>query len=296
MTAKQARWASYLSKFCFEILHVPGKSNPADPAPRRPDYTCKDALTNRVVLLGHREEENMQINAIQLQKLKISRAINPVSSFMSADEQTLHSLRACYNTDDFLQGRLPMALSYRDHQWWWRDKLYVPKTMCQMILEQIHNSPEAGHWGVMKTLDLLTRTFDWPNARAEVLKFCSLCKSCQSIKVDHRPWSKIGVDFIVKLPIPRGFDSIMVVVDHFSKNSHFIPAKETWKADQLAEAFIDNIFKLHGLPESIVSDQGTTFMSQFWTSVLHQLKIHPTPSTAFQPQTDGQVEHINALL
>lgn len=65
----------------------------------------------------------------------------------------------------------------------------------------------------------------------------------------------------------------MVIVDHFSKKAHFIPANETWKADQLAEAFINHIFKLHGLPDTIVSDRGTTFMSHFWTSVLEQLQI-----------------------
>lgn len=310
LTAKQARWASYLSEFSFEILHIPGKSNPADPASRRSDYTGKEILTNRVVLLGRREEEDVQINAITMRKLKISRVNNPFSSFMPAEETTLTSLRACYDTDEYLQGRIPTALSYQDHLWWWRDKLYVPKSMRQMILEQVHNAPAAGHWGVMKTLELLTRTFDWPNSRADVLTFCSSCRSCQAVKVDHRapqgtlmplpipdrPWSKIGVDFIVKLPLSKGFDSVMVVVDHFSKSAHFIPAKETWKADQLAEAFVDQIFRLQGLPETIVSDRGTTFMSHFWNSVLSQLKINPTPSTAFHPQTDGQVERINALL
>lgn len=229
---------------------------------------------------------------------------------MPADESTLTSLRSLYDVDELLQGRLPTALSFHDQIWWWKDKVYVPLSMRDLILRQIHEAPSAGHWGSMKTLDLLTRTFDWPNSRADVLKFCSYCKSCQSIKVDRRPrqgimmplpiperpWSIIGVDFIVKLPISKGFDSIMVVVDHFSKTSHFIPANETWTADKLAESFISNVFKLHGLPDKIVSDRGTTFMLNFWTSVLSQLRISPAPSTAFHPQTDGQVERINAVL
>lgn len=130
------------------------------------------------------------------------------------------------------------------------------------------------------------------------------------MKVDHRPpqgkmmplpapdrpWSLIGVEFIVKLPVSKGFDSIMVVVDHFSKSSHFIAAKETWNAEQIADAFISQIFRWHGLPETIVSDRGTKFMLQFWTSVLRQLCISPAPSKAFHPQTDGQVERITATL
>lgn len=229
---------------------------------------------------------------------------------MPADELTLTQLRSLYDSDEFLQGRLPPALTFNDHTWWWKDKVYVPGSMRKMILEQVHDRPAAGHWGSMKTLDLLTRTFDWPGAQTDVLKFCQLCKSCQSIKVDRRPpqgtmiplpvpdrpWSTIGVDFIVKLPISEGFDSVMVVVDHFSKMSHFIPAKETWSAQDLAKSFISHVFKLHGLPDKIVSDRGTIFMSQFWSSVLDQLQIQPAPSTAFHPQTDGQVERINAIL
>lgn len=185
LTAKQARWASFLSQFLFDIVHIPGKQNLSDPASRRSDYVGKDVMTNRIILLVHREQNTVYINAVQLQKLKVTSIHNPISSFIPADEKTLISLRALYDTDEFLKGHLPTALTYRDHVWWWRDKIYVPKSMQNLILEQVHNKPLAGHWGSMKTFDLLTRNFDWPNARADVLKFCMLCQSCQSIKVDH---------------------------------------------------------------------------------------------------------------
>lgn len=289
-------------------MHIPGKSNPADPASRRPDYTGQDEVGNQVVLLGY--HEGAQVNAINIRQLKISRVFDPSSCFMPADEETMKSIKYLYATDKFLSGRLPTALSFRDGVWWWRDRIYVPRSMRKMILQDIHNAPTAGHWGIMQTLDLLYRTFSCPNARADVLLYIKNCKSCQAVKVDHkppqgkmmplqvpdRPWSVIGVDFIVKLPLSKGFDSVMVVIDHFSKSAHFIAAKETWKADQLADAFIEQVFCLHSLPDTIVSDRGTTFMSQFWTSVLRQLFIKPTPSTAFHPQTDGQVERINAVL
>lgn len=182
--------------------------------------------------------------------------------------------------------------------------------MKNLVSEQGHARPEGVHWGLMKTFDLLTRTFDWPNAQGDSLKFCSLRKSCQSIKIDHRlpqgtmmalpvpdrPWSTIGVDFIVKLPISEEFESVMVVFNHFSKATHFVPAKETQNAKDLAGAFITNISQLHGLPGNIVSDRGTTFMSQFWSSVLDQLHINPSPSMALHPQTDGKVKRINTIL
>lgn len=146
--------------------------------------------------------------------------------------------------------------------------------------------------------------------RADVLAFISSCGRCQQIKVDHRstqgkliplpvpdrPWSTIGVDFIVKLPLSEGFDSIMVVVDHLTKTAHFIPARETWSAQDLAKEFLSSVFKLHGLPDRIVSDRGSTFVSRFWTAIQTQLKIQPARSTAFHPETDGQVERTNATL
>lgn len=110
------------------------------------------------------------------------------------------------------------------------------------------------------------------------------------------PWSQIGVDFIVKLPTSDGWDSIMVVVDHFSKTAHFIPAWETWDAAKVATAFVSSVFRLHGLPDRIVSDRGSSFMSRFWKEVQRLLCISPAPSTAFHPATDGQVERVNAIL
>lgn len=187
LTAKQARWASFLSEFSFDILHIPGRLNPADPESRRADYAYGKTLTDKVVLLGHREDTKTLMSAFRLRKLKISQTYNPISILMPAEESTLKSLRGLYDTDGLLEGRLPTALSFREGTWWWKDKVYVPLSMRDMILKQIHKTPSAGHWGEMKTLDLLTRTFDWPNSRLDVLKFCSLCTSCQSIKVDRRP-------------------------------------------------------------------------------------------------------------
>lgn len=309
-TAKQARWASFPSEFTFDILHIPGKLHPLDPALRRPDYATGSQFTDCVTLLGRREQDKTCINDVHLQKLKISRICDPLSSFMPPEETTLTALQALYESDALLGGKLPTALNFHDLLWWWKDKIYVPESMQNMILEQIHATPSGGHWGSMKTLDLLTRTFEWQNSRRDVPQFCSLCRSCQSIKVDCRPpqgkmmpspipdkpWSVIGVDFIVKLPVLQGFDLVMVVVNHYEKMLHFIPAKETWLAKDLANAFVTHIFRLHELPERIVSDRATTFMSLFWSSVLTQLFINPAPSTSFHPQTDGQVERINVLL
>lgn len=103
------------------------------------------------------------------------------------------------------------------------------------------------------------------------------------------------MDFIVKLPLSSGFDSILVIVDHFSKGAHFIPCKESMDSSALASLFISHFFRHHGLPDKIVTDRGPTFVSAFWTTVQKALRIHSAPSTAYHPQTDGQTERTNHI-
>ena len=104
------------------------------------------------------------------------------------------------------------------------------------------------------------------------------------------------MDFIVKLPLSHGCDSIWVVCDRFTRAAHFIPTVETLKAPDLAWLFLDRIFKHHGLPESIVSDRGSLFVSRFWTELCKQLQIRPRPSTAYHPRTNGLTERTNQTL
>ncbi|MBW0581905.1 hypothetical protein O181_121620 [Austropuccinia psidii MF-1] len=104
------------------------------------------------------------------------------------------------------------------------------------------------------------------------------------------------MDFITQLPLSNNFDSILVVVDRFSKMAIFIPAYGTITALDLAQIFISHVFSKHGLPVSIVSDRGSLFVSSFWTRLFQQLKISRDLSTAFHPETHGQTERVNQIL
>jgi hypothetical protein len=96
------------------------------------------------------------------------------------------------------------------------------------------------------------------------------------------------MDFITKLPVSGGFDSIMVVIDLLSKVTHFIPVKETYTAEQLAQVFRSQIFKLHGMPEKIISDRGSTFVSEFALSA-YQSRVFYGVSSSDQ-RTNGTHE------
>lgn len=307
LTPRQARWAYFLSSFHFDILHTPGKLNPADPASRRPDYVAGRLHDDRVILLGRRADLAADASVAVL---SVSSSFDSDPHFMPADSFTLHCLWELYPSDPLISAGAKSFLRFDSGTWWWRDRIYVPAAFRVYLISKVHGDPASGHWGVFRTLDLLTRTFSWPGVRADVLRFTSSCVRCQQIRVDHRkpqgelvplpvpdrPWATLGVDFIVKLPVSRGFDSVLVFIDHFSKAAHFVPAREAWSASDLADQFLTSVFCLHGLPDRIVSDRGPTSVSRFWTAVQQRLRICPSPSTAFHPATDGQTERVNAVL
>ena len=81
--------------------------------------------------------------------------------------------------------------------------------------------------------------------------------------IPEKPWSHISADFITKLPLAQGYDAILVVCDRFSKMAHFIATTEKTSAEGLAKLFRDHVWKLHGLPESIVSDRGVQFAAGY---------------------------------
>jgi len=112
----------------------------------------------------------------------------------------------------------------------------------------------------------------------------------------NKPWAHIIADFIVKLLLSRGYNSILVVCDRLTKMAHFIPMTEKTSAEGLAVLFWDHVWKLHGLPVSIISDRGAQFVAGLMKELNRMLGIETKLSTAFHPQTDGQTKHTNQEL
>ncbi|MCO5597415.1 hypothetical protein L7F22_051492 [Adiantum nelumboides] len=105
------------------------------------------------------------------------------------------------------------------------------------------------------------------------------------------------MDFIFNLPRNQsGHDGIWTIIDRFNKQAHFIPVKKTVKPNYLAQLFVAEIFVLHGMPETSVSDRDPRFTSLFWKAIWENIGTRLQFSSSFHPQTDGQSEIANSVV
>ena len=114
--------------------------------------------------------------------------------------------------------------------------------------------------------------------------------------IPEKPWSHIPADFITKLPLAQGYNAILVVCDCLSKMAHFIATTERMSAEGLAKLFRDYVWKLHGLPESVISDREVQFAAEMMRELNNLLEIQTKLSMAYHPQMDGQTERTNQEL
>ncbi|PRP76671.1 retrotransposable element protein, partial [Planoprotostelium fungivorum] len=144
-------------------------------------------------------------------------------------------------------------------------QLYVPEKLRLIIMMMKHDSPLAGHFGSHKTKELVRRDYWWPKMYHTIESYVKSCDTCQRAKHSRKKqsgllqplevpsdrWTSVTIDFMVELPECQGFNAIMVVVDRFTKMSHFIPCKNTITSEEAAWLYIDRVFRLHGIPEKI---------------------------------------------
>ena len=150
------------------------------------------------------------------------------------------------------------------------------------VIEETHSSAYAMHPGSTKMYRTLKEHYWWNGMKKEIASFISKCLTCQGVKAKHqRPvrkihlllipvwkWEKITMDFVTDLPrTQRQHDVIWVIVDRLTKCAHFLPVNVEDSLEKLAQLYVDEIVRLHGVPVSIVSDRDPRFTSRFWPSL-----------------------------
>ena len=134
-----------------------------------------------------------------------------------------------------------LSLQFKDGLYYHREQIFVPEQLRVSVLKRCHDHLLAGHFGIHKTIDLISCSFWWPDLIQDCNKYARSCATClrcktsqaktwgllESLPVPEKPWSMISMDFIVELPPSENFTSIFVVVDRLTKMAHFVPLQGT---------------------------------------------------------------------
>jgi hypothetical protein len=180
----------------------------------------------------------------------------------------------------------------------------------RQIMSALHDSPLGGHSGFPVTYRRIKQIFAWPRLKQSVRDFMAACSVCQQAKPDRAKYPSllqplpipdqacqvVSLDFIEGLPCSGPANCILVVVDTFSKYAHFIGLLHPFSALKVAQAFMTHVYKLHGLPQSLVSDRDHIFTSHLWQELFRLSGTKLQMSTAYHPQSDGQTERVNQCL
>jgi hypothetical protein len=317
LNRRQARWSEFLSRFNFKITFRPGKQG-AKP----------DALTRRSEDLPKEGDERLQHQSQIV--LKRSNFLLNTSTISNPAPQLPANLEGLF-TAGYESDSLPKSVinaleknhdrhpnitlaecEARNGRLFYRERLYVPdhEELKAELLRTCHESPVTGHPGRARTYEILSRNYYWPGMLAYIERWIRNCHTCRRANASHeghqgvlkplpipeRSWQHLSMDFITHLPVSFSYDAILVVVDRFTKMRHFIPCKGTCDSEETARLYLQYIWRLHGLPTTIVSDRGPQFVSEFWKHLNKRLQIQSLLSTAAHPQTDGQTERFNASL
>jgi hypothetical protein len=296
LNRRQARWSGRLADYDYVLKHKSGSSlGKPDALSRRPDHKegMDDDNTNVVM-----------ITAEHIAALSIEGA--EMVTTESLGDQVLDELR-----------KLPVPTKAKADREVWETKdglayrgglvVVADDKVKRRILELAHDLPVTGHPGQQKTREIISRDFFWYKLTDDVNKYVKGCRKCQQTKVfpakpqgelhpneiPHKPFQIISVDFLTDLPASQGYDSIMIVVDRFSKRVYTAPCNKALNSEGTARLFKDVVWRYEGLPETVISDRGPQFVSEFTRELYKLLGIRQNLSTAAHAQTDGQTERVN---
>lgn len=344
LNQRQVRWSEFLSQFNFQIVYRPGAlavlpdalSRKAEDRPRNekderlkhrkrtvlPETVFDNIAMEDLINQANKEANNNMCAApIDMILPGIGRPIDELideaytRSEIASDMILSLQDRKCRNWPHHIRKYLGIQMSdckVVSNRIYFRDRLFLPPDdeLRTQVLYRTHSSGPGGHPGRTKTLDLLTRTYWWPNMSKDAAEYVRACNLCMRVKpsrsspqgylqplpIPYRAWSDISVDYITPLPecLRNGvkYKHLLVVVCRLTKMRHFM-AVPSLNVDDLVTAFVGRVYSLHGTPDNIVSDRGTQFVSEFWIQLSSRLGIAMKPSSAFHPETDGQTERLN---
>ena len=273
-------------EFNFEIHHIPGKANSqADALSRRPDYD--QGICNNE-------------NIIVLPDSVFVRTMMIVNNEEKQDEDTL---RPWVN---------PHKLKHVNSAWYKEGRHIVTGSSINKcsIIKSRHDPLVYGHPGISKTTQLIECNYWWPWMKLDIADYIKGCAECQRHKVNNRPtqaalrpiypkseampFETVAIDFITKLPLSQGYNSILTVTDHgCMKAAIFIPCNKEINVEETVALYLKHMVTNFGLPSEIISNRDPHFTSKFMRELCKLMGIEQNISTAYHPRMDGQLERMN---
>lgn len=330
-----ARWLDLLSEYRPEFRWISGESNTiADGLSRRPDFAPADGPASSVNLRQLlrsilESDDDTESSGRERSVFKdVDQAL--LVHFVMTDYDLADECRKGYSADPqfasawefFKRGEGNASeneafglFKYSKKLLWMDDRLCVPniRELRDRVMFSEHDDPSKGHPGMFKTVQFVKTRFYWKGMEKTIKHYVKTCEKCQrnkfrqtkppgllqSLSVPESRWQDITMDFITDLPPSDGFNAVWVIVDRLTKRAHFIEIKmgeAESTAQECARVFCDRYQRLHGIPETVVSDRDVRFTSSFWQSWLELQGTKLCFGSAFRPNTDGQSERTNRFL
>jgi hypothetical protein len=264
----------------------------------------KQGSENRVADALSRRGSSKQVLAISA---SIPQWLAPVVASYATDLKAQELItKLSLQADSVPNFTFSIGVLRHKHRIWLGDN----KNLHTQIISAMHASALGGHSGAPVTYSRLKKFFSWPGMKAAVLAFVQNCEVCQKAKPDkarypgllqplpvpEAAWDMVSLDFVEGLPKSGQFNCILVVVDKFSKMAHFIPLRHPFTTLSVAKAFMDSVYKLHGMPLSFISDRDRIFTSNLWKELFALAGVPLRMSSSYHPQTDGQTERVNQCM
>ena len=299
LNLRQRRWMELIKDYDCVIDYRPGKANVVADALSRKSIRTLRALNAHLSLYDD--------GTVVAELIARPSLLNRVLEAQKKDEKISATIYQIGN------GKETEFTVNESGIFYYKDRVCVPdcNELRKSILEEAHSGSFAIHPGSTKMYRDLKMSFWWSGMKRDVSEFVTKCLVCQRVKAEHQvpsgllqpiripewKWDRITMDFVVGLPLTgRRHDSVWVIVDRLTKSAHFLPVRTDYSLDKLAELYIKEIVRLHGIPVSIISDRDPRFTSRFWGKLQEALGTRLNFSTAFHPQTDGQSERVIQIL
>jgi hypothetical protein len=231
----------------------------------------KKGLENNVADALSRCPSSEQLLALSVVQPQWPRDIQDSYYHIPEAQQLLSQLSL--NSEDQVPYTLVNGITrYHGKIWLGSNKPFQDK-----IFAALHDSAVGGHSGAPATYHKIKKLFYWPGMKFDIWSRVQPCVTCQQAKPDRTKhpgllqpllvpssaWDVISMDFVEGLPTSGSANAILVVIDKFTKYGHFLPLHHPFTAQSVAKLFMDQVYRLHGLPSAIISDRDKIFTSTF---------------------------------